>query len=57
MCVVPGSFHCTDVVSSDFADALPNQAEEQEIVQGSHQHHACWLGTTLASEGKVKRKE
>lgn len=57
MRVVPGDFHCTDVVSSDFADALLNQTEEQEPMQGSHQHCTCHLGTTPASDGKVKRKE
>lgn len=57
MCVVPGSFHCSNVVSSHFADALLNQAEEQQAAQGSHQHHASWLGTALTSGGEVKRKE
>lgn len=55
--VVPGGFHCTNVVSPDFADALLNQAEEQEAAQGSHQHRARWVGTALVSGGKVKRKE
>lgn len=57
VCVVPGGFHCSNVVSSHFADALLNQAEEQEAAQGSHQHHASQLGTAVASGGKVKRKE
>lgn len=57
VCVVPGGFHCSNVVSSHFADALLNQAEEQEAAQGSHQHHASWQGTALTSGGKVKRKE
>lgn len=52
MHVVPGGFHGSNVVSSDFADALLNQAEEQEAAQGSHQHHVCWLGTALASGEK-----
>lgn len=57
MCVVPCGFHCTDVVSSDFAGAFLNQAEEQKAMQGSHQHRACQLGTALALGEKVKRKE
>lgn len=36
VCVVPGGFHCSNVESSHFANALLNQAEEQEAAQGSH---------------------